>query len=234
MTPPHVLAALGPFDLDPCAAPEPRPWPTATHHFVEAPGEDGDGLAREWFGRVFLNPPYARSVIGNWMAKMAAHGRGGGRGIALVFARTDTAWFQRDVFGGADAALFLEGRLYFHHPDGRRARANAGAASVLAAYGRNDADLLACCGLAGRFAPITLPRFVPALLRRRTWREAVSEWMALQDGPATIEALYRALAGTATARRNRHARAKIRQTLQRGPFERLGRGLWRLEGTPCS
>ncbi|MCF1502177.1 hypothetical protein L0F51_00155 [Afifella sp. H1R] len=54
------------------------------------------------------------------------------------------------------------------------------------------------------------------------------EILAAEDGPVTIDALYRALIGTATARDNRHVREKIRQTLQRGPFERIERGVWRL------
>ena len=34
LTPPSVLQALGPFDLDPCA-PVTRPWPTAREHYTE-------------------------------------------------------------------------------------------------------------------------------------------------------------------------------------------------------
>ena len=34
LTPPHVTDALGAFDLDPCAAPEPRPWDTARVHIT--------------------------------------------------------------------------------------------------------------------------------------------------------------------------------------------------------
>lgn len=39
LTPPSILTALDPFDLDPCAAPEPRPWPTADRHITRS--EDG-------------------------------------------------------------------------------------------------------------------------------------------------------------------------------------------------
>ena len=35
LTPKFILDALGPFDLDPCAAPEPRPWNTAAKHIIE-------------------------------------------------------------------------------------------------------------------------------------------------------------------------------------------------------
>ena len=48
LTPRYILAALGPFDLDPCAAPDPRPWPTAAKHFTEA----DNGLAHLWHGRM--------------------------------------------------------------------------------------------------------------------------------------------------------------------------------------
>jgi len=46
LTPPAILHALGDFDLDPCAAPSPRPWPTAARH-IELPE---DGLTANWGG----------------------------------------------------------------------------------------------------------------------------------------------------------------------------------------
>jgi hypothetical protein len=49
LTPKFILDALGPFDLDPCAAPSPRPWPTALNH-IELPE---DGLKASWSGLVW-------------------------------------------------------------------------------------------------------------------------------------------------------------------------------------
>lgn len=144
LTPPDILAALGPFDLDPCAAPEPRPWATAARH-IALPE---DGLTAEWSGRVWLNPPYSREAV-RWMRKLADHGNG----IALIFARTETAWFRECVWERADGVLFLDGRLHFHRPDGSRAAANAGAPSCLVAYGRDNARMLERCGLRGAFVP---------------------------------------------------------------------------------
>lgn len=140
LTPPQIIQALGPFDLDPCAAPEPRPWPTADRHIT--PPEDG--LAELWKGRVWLNPPYSREAV-HWLRGMAEHGYG----TALVFARTETSWFAETVWRRASAILFLDGRLHFYRPDGTRAKANAGAPSTLVAYGAYDAFRLQTSGLTG-------------------------------------------------------------------------------------
>ena len=139
LTPPEVIAALGPFDLDPCAAPSPRPWPTATRH-IELPE---DGLAADWGNSfVWLNPPYSFAAW-QWLDKLADHGNG----IALVFARTETEGFVRTVWRRASGVLFLHGRLHFHHSDGTRARANSGAPSCLIAYGEEALNRLKRSGL---------------------------------------------------------------------------------------
>lgn len=66
----------------------------------------------------FLRPPYGRATA-RWIARLAAHGNG----CALVFARTDTRWWQESIFGRASALLFLRGRLRFRRPDGREEQA---------------------------------------------------------------------------------------------------------------
>ena len=141
LTPPGILASLGLFDLDPCAAPEPRPWPTAATHYT--PVEDG--LRQPWHGRCWVNPPY--SAIGLWLSKLADHGTG----TALIFARTETAAFRQQVWGRATALRFLYGRIVFHSTDGRPGKWNGGAPSVLVAYGDADADALADADLPGAY-----------------------------------------------------------------------------------
>jgi hypothetical protein len=140
LTPPEILSALGPFDLDPCAAPSPRPWPTAARH-IELPE---DGLAAEWSGRVWCNPPFG-SYTGQWLGRMALHGNG----IALAFARTDTRMFRQHVFAAAHALMFLHGRPKFYTPDGTQAAGNSGGPIVLIAYGEANADALRTSGLPG-------------------------------------------------------------------------------------
>jgi hypothetical protein len=141
LTPPHILAALGPFDLDPCS-PIARPWPTAANHYTI----EDDGLTKPWAGRVWLNPPYGQEAK-RWLARLADHGDG----VALIFARTETEMFVEHVWNRADALLFLFGRLHFHHVNGSRAAANSGAPSVLIAYGSRNVHALGKCSLPGAF-----------------------------------------------------------------------------------
>lgn len=133
LTPPEIVHALGLFDLDPCAAPEPRPWPTADRH-ITLPE---DGLSAPWTRRVWLNPPYGKHTEA-WLQRLSEHGNG----IALVFARTETEMFQRWVWPKADALLFMAKRPHFHHPDGTRAKGNSGGPMVLIAYGTENAAAL--------------------------------------------------------------------------------------------
>ena len=141
LTPPHILNALGDFDLDPCS-PINRPWDTAKNHYTTI----NDGLNMEWFGRVWCNPPYGLEAT-IWLNKLASHGNG----IALIFARTETKMFFEQVWHKADSLLFIEGRLFFHYVNGEKAKANSGAPSVLVAYGSNNSEILKKCGINGQF-----------------------------------------------------------------------------------
>jgi hypothetical protein len=150
LTPRWLLDSLGPFDLDPCAATV-RPWDCATRNIVEAE----DGLSQEWGGRVWLNPPFDRYQVGSWIERLAGHGDG----IALVHARTETAWF-RPIWDRACAIHFLFDRVKFVRPDGSEHRANSGAPVVLAAFGDANVEILARSGIAG--ALVRLNRGVSA------------------------------------------------------------------------
>ena len=124
LTPPEIISAFGPFDLDPCA-PVKRPWETASNNFTI----EDDGLARPWQGLVWCNPPYGPKT-GNWLARCAEHGNC----VALIFARTDTKAFQNHVWPKATSLFFIAGRLSFFHSSGEQG-GTAGAPSVLIAYG---------------------------------------------------------------------------------------------------
>lgn len=139
LTPIKLIKALGAFDLDPCS-PIIRPWDTALEHYTI----EDDGLELPWEGRVWLNPPYGRMTI-KWMEKMATHNDG----IALIFARTETATFTKYVWPIADSVMFLDHRLTFCHVDGTEADNSGGAPSCLVAYGPQNTHALIASNLTG-------------------------------------------------------------------------------------
>ncbi len=141
LTPPQIIKSLGVFDLDPCAAPEPRPWDTALRH-ITLPE---DGLKTEWFGRIWCNPPFGSHATA-WLSRMAQHDNG----IALAFARTETRMFQNHVWPYAHSVLFISGRPNFHMPNGERAKGNSGGPICLIAYGEKNTEALEKSGIAGK------------------------------------------------------------------------------------
>jgi hypothetical protein len=62
-------------------------------------------------------------------------------GIALVFARTDCAWFH-DSVAKADAILFLRGRIKFVDGLGVTGGSGAGSGSMLVAWGQDNVKAL--------------------------------------------------------------------------------------------
>jgi hypothetical protein len=143
LTPPHILKALGDFDLDPCA-PINRPWDMAKNHYTI----EDNGLMKPWEGRVWCNPPYGKETF-RWLDRMADHGNG----IALIFARTETIGFHRSIFDKADAIFFFQGRLSFYHVDGRKG-GTANAPSCLIAYGIKNIVTIENSGLKGKLLMI--------------------------------------------------------------------------------
>ena len=145
-TPRKIFQALGvDFDLDPCSPGQDIvPWIPAQIHLTIR----DDGLTHKWWGNVFMNPPYGSDTPA-WMRRLVAHSRIDEGGIALVFARPDTQWFH-DYVPKADAICFIKGRIHFVpaekatlYADGQyQPKAGCGAASMLVAYGRENARAL--------------------------------------------------------------------------------------------
>lgn len=138
LTPPPLVKALGKFDLDVCEPVNP-PWYIGDHGFCK----NDDGLAQEWFGRVWCNPPYGKETF-KWLNRLAFHGDG----MALIFARTETKGFHKEVWKKADAIFFFEGRIRFHYITGEKG-APANAPSCLVAYGKNNVKALELAQIMG-------------------------------------------------------------------------------------
>lgn len=114
----HYLARLwGPFDLDPAATAE----NTKADAFYTA---DDDGLARPWYGRVFVNPPFNRRrkmSVGPWVKKAVEEVEAGHANLVcmLLPSRTDTKWWHDYVMRKASAVHLVRGRLCFVQDGGR-------------------------------------------------------------------------------------------------------------------
>lgn len=143
LTPKWILDELDEFDLDPCAAPIPRPFPTAREMISES---ERDGLETEWSGRVWLNPPYG-TFAGKWLNKLEQHGNG----IALVFARFDTSWLQPII--QRNGIFIFKGRIKFLTPTGSAAKNSAGAPSCLIPFGRKNIASILGSNLKGVWKP---------------------------------------------------------------------------------
>lgn len=123
-TPAYVFDALGcRFDLDVA-----HPEATVTH----VPAKDlitSDSLETDWFGYVWMNPPFGgRNSLKPWLDKFFDHGNG----IALTPDRTSAPWWQ-EAARKADAILFIDGKIRFIKPCGSEGKSPSNGTTLLAA-----------------------------------------------------------------------------------------------------
>lgn len=102
------IAVMGAIDLDPCSNSHDTPNVPANQYFTK----EDDGLAQQWLGRVYMNPPYG-DAIPHWVDKLNREylERRTTQAIVLLPARPDTAWFRslRDY-----PRCFMFGRVRFN------------------------------------------------------------------------------------------------------------------------
>jgi hypothetical protein len=114
-TPPEIFKAIGlQFTLD-VASPgrDVVPWVPAKYCISE------NSLEENWFGRVWMNPPFGgRNAYLPWAEKFVQHGNG----IALAPDRTSAPWWQW-LAHRVDGIFFLAPKVKFIRPDGTRGEA---------------------------------------------------------------------------------------------------------------
>jgi len=106
---------LGGIDVDPASNDIAQKTVQAGAFFTK----ETDGLTKLWLGRVWLNPPYSRQLIGKFVDKLLAELDNGNTqsAVLLVNAQTDASWFQRALLRAA-AVAFPEKRIRFLRPSG--------------------------------------------------------------------------------------------------------------------
>jgi phage N-6-adenine-methyltransferase len=133
-TPPEYIEAarsvMGAIDLDPASNEIAQEWIKATAYYT---AED-NGLAHEWHGRIWLNPPWGR-LTGDFVEKLAEEIAAGRvtEAVVLVNAHaTDTDWFS-PLWDGL--LCFTDHRINYVSPDDVSSGSTHG--SVFVYFGRN-------------------------------------------------------------------------------------------------
>lgn len=223
LTDPSLLKQLGEFDLDPCA-PVHRPWPTAKHHYTII----DNGLIKEWFGRVYLNPPYGNAMT-PWLKKMSEHRNG----ITLIFNRTDRNDIQDYCLPIADSMYLVRQRLSFYTVAGTRGKYDGGAPSVLFAFGEENSEVLAelerdPLKVRGKHIPLNSSTIIVVGVSP-SWKSVISIAMNRLNGEAVLNRVYEMVELIAPDKihKNKHYKEKVRQVLQQH-FVRKTRGHYTL------
>ncbi len=141
LTPQFILSQLGKFDLDPCAATENPYWTGCSRSLTVA----DDGLASEWRGRVFMNPPFSNTIP--WLTRHSTHANG----ISLVPASVESRIWREIVWKNAVGILLLHGRTRFCNPDGSSTNGRPLRSVCLIAWTTHDAVVISDSSLAGVF-----------------------------------------------------------------------------------
>jgi phage N-6-adenine-methyltransferase len=99
---------MGSIDLDPASSDVANKTVMATEFY----NEDDDGLTKDWYGNVWLNPPYSQPQISKFSDAVVAKRGQYESAVVLVNNATETQWLQQ-MMNVCDAMCFIHGRIKF-------------------------------------------------------------------------------------------------------------------------
>lgn len=104
---------MGGIDLDPASCESAQDVIGAGVYYTK----EDNGLARSWFGRVWLNPPYSMPLIKDFVTTIIDEYESGRVSEAIVLTNnsSDTSWFH--MLLAMYPACFTRGRVQFWRPD---------------------------------------------------------------------------------------------------------------------
>lgn len=142
----HVM---GDITLDPASSEIANRTVKATHFFTA----QDNGLEKEWFGNVWMNPPYAQPLINQFADKLAEEFKRGAvhNAIVLVNNATETNWFHT-IADVSALVFFPKGRIRFVAPNGERGDAPLQGQALLLLSNDFEVIVRFAYGVVGRFA----------------------------------------------------------------------------------
>lgn len=117
---PHIFfegikQEFGPFDLDPCVSDS--LYAKAEKYFTP----EDDGLKQEWFGHVFVNPPF--SDLKGWSQKIIEQMNNPlVKSITLLTPahKVEQTWFTDILFPYISELYYIKGRLQYETMNGAK------------------------------------------------------------------------------------------------------------------
>ena len=109
---------MGSIDLDPASCEFANQTVNATAYY----SVDTNGLATDWRGNVWLNPPYSAPLIGEFIDKLVTEYYDASNlesAVLLTNNATDTNWWHKAA-SSAHAICFTKGRIKFYGEDGEK------------------------------------------------------------------------------------------------------------------
>jgi hypothetical protein len=137
ITPKWIIDAIGLSDLDPCGFKLNGEFITKCAHDSYTLHDKQDGLALDWHGSVYCNPPYNNTRA--WAKKCRQHHEDTGHDvIMLIKCSSGTSYFQNEI-SHATGIVLLRQRLSFLDESGNDV-GKARFASILVAFGETAFD----------------------------------------------------------------------------------------------
>lgn len=121
---------MGGIDLDPASNDKANEVIGATQYYTV----EDNGLDHDWYGNIWLNPPYSSDLIGKFVNKLIEELWRIDNAIVLVNNATETEWFN-SLVQESSVICFTKGRVKFWAPDGRIAQPLQGQAILY--FGKN-------------------------------------------------------------------------------------------------
>ena len=98
---------MGNIDLDPASSEIANQTVNANLFY----SQEEDGLSKEWFGNIWMNPPYSQPLIFQFISKLV-ESKGVNQAIVLVNNGTETQWGQL-LLSNSSAVCFHQSRIRF-------------------------------------------------------------------------------------------------------------------------